>query len=253
MRAIIIEDEPRASRRLESLLNEISPEITILDKLESIGDCEQFFTQNHQVDVIFSDIELADGLSFDAFKSVADLPPIIFTTAYDQYAIKAFKSNGIDYLLKPVDKIELQESIEKLKSFTKPIINPDILSVLASQINTDSNTYKDRFLIKVGQHLKSISINQIHAFYSLDKATYTFTSEGRNYIIDHSLEYLEEHLDPKQFFRINRHFILSINAPIDIVAWSNSRLKIELSGYSGDMIIVSRNKTKEFKHWLGDS
>jgi DNA-binding LytR/AlgR family response regulator len=120
-------------------------------------------------------------------------------------------------------------------------------------LNVDQKTFKDRFLIKVGQHLKSILASEVYGFYSLDKATYVLTNAERNYVLDYSLEYLEEHLNPAHFFRINRNFILHINAPIDIISWSNSRLKVELPGYNEDMIIVSRNKTKEFKHWLGDS
>ncbi|MGB1003380.1 MAG: LytR/AlgR family response regulator transcription factor [Salibacteraceae bacterium] len=251
MKAIIIEDEARAARRLETLISEVNPNIKILVKLESIEEAVEYLRLKPNLDIIFSDIELADGLSFEIFKEATNLPPIIFTTAYDQYAIKAFKNNGIDYLLKPVDKIELENALTKLASLKTNAVDPSLIQLISQQLNTDTNAYKERFLVKVGQHLKSILTSEISAFYSMDKATYVFTNSRRNYVVDHSLEQLEEQLNPNHFFRINRNFILHINAPIDILSWSNSRLKIELEGYDEEMIIVSRNKTKEFKQWLG--
>ncbi len=252
MRAIIIEDEPRAARRLENLILETDASIQIIAKLESIQESVEFLSFS-MVDLIFSDIELADGLSFEIYESLGTVPPIIFTTAYDQYAIKAFKNNGIDYLLKPVDGQELSKALNKLKSLSKPAIDPMVLQALASQLKTESVAYKDRFMVKVGQHIKTLLTSNIQAFYSMDKGTYVFTNKQRSYVIDYSLEQLEASLDPNRYFRINRNFIIAIDAQMDIVSWSNSRLKIDLLGYTEDMIIVSRNKTKEFKHWLGSN
>lgn len=252
MKAIIIEDEPRAANRLKNLIQEVDSSIIVLDVLESISDGLTYLKSNSNIDLIFSDIQLADGLSFEIYNQLATVPPIIFTTAYDQYAIKAFKNNGIDYLLKPIEKMELQEALSKLKKLSTPTINPDILALLSNQINTQSNNYRERFMIKVGQHIKSVSTANIQAFYSMDKATYLLTNDGRNYIVDFSLDQLEERLNPKVFFRINRKFILNINASIEITSWTNSRLKIDLAGYSQEMIVVARNRTKEFKRWLGD-
>lgn len=254
MKAIIIEDEPRAAKRLHTLLRDINDSIQIIAKLESVADAKSFLETQPQLDVIFSDIQLADGLSFDIYENLSSLPPIIFTTAYDQYAIKAFKNNGLDYLLKPIVPEELEKSINKLNQFQKTPFDASILKVLAQQIQQpESISYKDRFLIKVGQHLKSFSAQNIHCFYSLDKATFIQTHEGRHYVIDHTMDHLESMLNPKLFFRLNRKYILNINADFEITAWTNSRLKISLQGCDDDMIIVARNRTKEFKHWLGES
>jgi two-component system response regulator LytT len=253
MNAIIIEDEPRAAKRLESIIYQVDSAITIVATLESITEAIRYLKKNINIDIIFSDIELADGVSFEIFSSISPLPPIIFTTAYDQYAIKAFKNNGIDYLLKPVKEADVLSALTKLKSLTQAKIDSSILQILAQQLKGSTKTFKDRFLIKVGTHIKSILTSDIHALYSLNKDTYIFTKDKRNYVLDHSLDYLEETLNPAQFYRINRHFIISIHAPVDILAWSNSRLKIDLPGYTGDLIVVSRNKTKAYKLWLGDS
>lgn len=253
MKAIIIEDEPRAAKRLEKLIYEVDSSIQILAKIESITEAVQFLQENPNLDVVFSDIQLADGLSFEIYNQLTRIPPIIFTTAYDQYAIKAFKNNGIDYLLKPIEKEDVENSLTKLKQLSKPSIDASILSLLASQMGSPQVDYKDRFMVKVGQHIKSISTSNIQAFYSLDKATYSLTNEGKNYLIDYSLEQLDRLLNPKAFFRINRKFILHINAPFEITAWTNSRLKITLVGYDEEMIIVARNRTKEFKTWLGEA
>jgi DNA-binding LytR/AlgR family response regulator len=253
MNAIIIEDEPRAARRLETLINEVDSSIHILAKLESISTAKAFLNSHENIELIFSDIQLADGLCFEIYENLASIPPIIFTTAYDQYAIKAFKNNGIDYLLKPIATEDLAQALQKLKQLTKPSINVDILSALASQLKTETKSYKERFMVKVGQHIKSIGCDDIYAFYSLDKATYILTKDARNYIIDHTLDQLEHLISPENFFRINRKFVLNINAEFEITAWTNSRLKISLPGYDQEMIIVARNRTKEFKQWLGES
>jgi len=252
MNALIIEDEPRAANRLKSLIQEVDSSIVIIAVLESITEGIEFLTANSNVELIFSDIQLADGLSFEIYRQLAHIPPIIFTTAYDQYAIKAFKNNGIDYLLKPVEKSELENALAKLNKLSKPTINTSILNLLSKQLQTEVKNYRERFMVKVGQHLKSITTSSIYAFYSLDKATYLLTNDGRNYIVDFSIDQLENTLNPSDFFRLNRKFILSINAPFEITAWTNSRLKIDLPNYTEEMIIVARNRTKDFKHWLGD-
>jgi DNA-binding LytR/AlgR family response regulator len=254
MKAIIIEDEPRAAKRLQSLLHDIDQSIQILAQLESVLEAQDFLKSSPELDIIFSDIQLADGLSFEIYENLSALPPIIFTTAYDQYAIKAFKNNGIDYLLKPIHPDELSKAINKLKQFQKNSLDTTILKALAQQIHQPETIhYKDRFLIKVGQHLKSFSIQNIYSFYSMDKATFIQTNEGRNYVIDHTMDHLESLLNPKLFFRLNRKYILNINANFEITAWTNSRLKITLQGCDDNMIIVARNRTKEFKYWLGES
>ncbi len=250
MTALIIEDEPRAANRLEKLLIEIDSSIDIVAKLESVQEGIRFLQSGTKVDVIFSDIQLADGLSFDIYKEFTSIPPIIFTTAYDQYAIKAFKSNGIDYLLKPLEKSDLEIALNKLKNLTTSI-NPALIELLSRQLNSPQKEYKNRFMVKIGQHIKSIATTEIKAFYSLEKTTYLLTNTNKNYIVDHSLDFLDNSLDPTLFFRTNRNFILHIQSPIVITAWSNSRLKIDLEGYAHEMIIVARNRTSDFKNWLG--
>ena len=246
MKTIIIEDEPRAARRLNNQLEKVDDTIEVQAILESISEAKAYLKKHSEIDLIFSDIELADGLSFEIYESFSSLPPIIFTTAYDQYAIKAFKNNGIDYLLKPINEEELHSALTKLKSLTRPALAPDVLQLLSQQIHSKTSNYKERFMVKVGQHYKSILTQDIHAFYSFEKATYILTKDQRNYMVDHSLEYIVDLLNPNQYFRVNRHFILSISAPFDILSWSNSRLKIELPGYTEDLIIVSRNKNQRF-------
>lgn len=251
MDAIIIEDEQRAANRLVRLIAEIDSNINVVRCIETIDESVDFLKSN-KVDLIFSDIQLADGLSFEIYKQLESIPPIIFTTAYDQYAINAFQTNGIDYLLKPIEPVALNKAIQKLKTLTNPSIDNAIIKALSKQLGNSNKVYKDRFMVKVGQHLKSISSNQIQAFYSLDKSTYLFTNERRNYNLDYSLEYLEEELSPKKFFRINRKMILNIDASFEITSWSNSRLKITIPGMDDDLLIVARNRVKEFKQWLGE-
>ena len=252
MDAIIIEDEPRAANRLKRLINEIDPSINVVASIETIEESVDFL-KNHKVDLIFSDIQLADGLSFEIYNQIDSLPPIIFTTAYDQYAINAFQTNGIDYLLKPIEPEALDKAIKKHKSLTTPGIDNSIIKALSNQLRNENKVYKDRFMVKVGQHLKSLSCNQIQSFYSLEKATYLLTNENRNYILDYSLEFLEDELSPKKFFRINRKMILNIDANFEITSWSNSRLKVTIPGMDDDLLIVARNRVKDFKHWLGES
>ncbi len=247
-RSVIIEDEAVAARRLTKMLNEHP--VNVLEQLNSVEEAIEWFKNNNDPHLIFLDIQLGDGISFEIFEEVQPKSAIIFTTAYDDYALKAFKLNSIDYLLKPVSEEDLLKALNKLKTLTQPSINQDLINLLRSQIKPKEANYKERFMIKVGQHIKSLASKDISAFYSLDKATFAFTADKRNYIVDYTLEHLEEILNPNLFFRINRNFILKIDAPIDIVAWSNSRLKIDLPGYDGDTIIVSRNKTKDFKEWL---
>ena len=252
MVAIIIEDEQRAARRLKMLIQEVDSTIQIVEILESIEDALVFLNANKNIELIFSDIQLADGLSFEIYENLNAIPPVIFTTAYNQYAIKAFKANGIDYLLKPVVKEELEKAINKLKKLSTQKIDNTLLSALTSQLQFDKQNFKDRFMVKVGQHIKSIAIESIQAFYSLDKATYILTNESRNYLIDYSLDQCEEFIDPQKYFRINRKFIINIQASYEITAWTNSRLKITLASYDEDMVIVARERTKDFKRWLGE-
>ena len=253
MKALIIEDEPRAANRLTRVLNEVAPEIEILAKLETIKDSVHYLNQNNDLDVIFSDIQLSDGLSFEIFNKVAVNCPIIFTTAFNQYAINAFDTNGIDYILKPVESERIEKSIKKLKNLSKKenTLNLDQIKALTESLTTKKSTYKSRFAIKVGSKIISLNTSDILAFYSKEKATYLFTKQKRTYCLDYSLTYLETVLDPALFFKTSRKQIVSLDSLQEIITYSNSRLKIRIEGLEEE-IIVAREKVAEFKQWIGE-
>ncbi|MDE1207338.1 LytR/AlgR family response regulator transcription factor [Tenacibaculum larymnensis] len=250
MNVIIIEDEKPAARRLSRMLAELN--IEVQQMLHSVEESINWFQNNTHPDLIFLDIQLSDGLSFEIFEEVTVKSAIIFTTAYDEYALKAFKLNSIDYLLKPIDEDELKISVDKFKEH-QPLqsnIQVNINDIRKLLINPVDRKYKKRFTIKVGQHLKIINTEDIECFYSENKATYIHTNSNRSYLIDNSLEYWQEELDPEQFFRVNRTFIVHINAIKDIVSYTNSRLQLKLESYEDSEIIVSRERVKDFKYFI---
>ncbi|MGG8495137.1 LytR/AlgR family response regulator transcription factor [Tenacibaculum sp. TC6] len=250
MKVVIIEDEKPAARRLQRMLAVFNLNITQM--LHSVEEAINWFQQNEHPDLIFLDIQLSDGLSFEIFEEVPVKSAIIFTTAYDEYALKAFKLNSIDYLLKPIDEDELKVAVEKFKEQQpqKTDLQVNIDDIRKLLINPIDRKYKKRFTIKVGQHIKIIHTDEIECFYSENKATYIHTNGNRSYLIDNSLEYWEEQLDPEQFFRVNRTFIVHINAIKDIVSYTNSRLQLKLHTYEESEIIVSRERVKDFKNWI---
>ena len=250
MNVIIIEDEKPAARRLNRMLAELN--IEVQQMLHSVEETIDWFQNNEHPDLIFLDIQLSDGLSFEIFEEVTIKSAIIFTTAYDEYALKAFKLNSIDYLLKPIDEDELKVAVNKFKEH-QPLqnnIQVNINDIRKLLINPVDRKYKKRFTIKVGQHLKIINIEDIECFYSENKATYIHTNSNRSYLIDNSLEYWQEQLDPEQFFRVNRTFVVQINAIKDIVSYTNSRLQLKLESFNHSEIIVSRERVKDFKHFI---
>jgi len=250
MKVLIIEDEKPAARRLNRMLKKQQIEVSTM--LHSVAEAKDWFLTNEHPDLIFLDIQLSDGISFEIFEEIEIKSAVIFTTAYDQYALEAFKLNSIDYLLKPIDEDDLCIAIEKFNSF-KPQQEKSVVSfddVKRLFLKNNERTYKNRFTIKVGQHLKIIEADNIECFYSKDKATYIHTNLGRSYLIENSLEQLEEQLSPKQFFRISRKFFININAIKDIVSYSSSRLKVQLNKFQEEELIVSRERVKEFKNWL---
>lgn len=246
MKVIILEDENRAASLLERLLAKVAPHMMVVAKLESIRDGVKYLQNNPEPDLIFSDIQLADGLSFEIYNQVAVRCPIIFTTAYDHYAIEAFKTNGIDYLLKPIEEERLTQAIEKARHFSPGLVPDKILSV-SNQASAKS--YKSRFMVKVGDKIKSIPVEEIMVFYS-QKASFILTADKHTYCIDYTLDQLEPMLDPKTCFRINRKYIVSINACTHILAWSNSRLRLKIEVTDDPDIIVARERVQEFKNWL---
>jgi len=250
MKVIIIEDEKPSARRLQRMLNTLHVETETM--LHSVKESIEWFQNNKHPDLIFLDIQLSDGLSFEIFEAIEIKSAIIFTTAYDEYALQAFKLNSIDYLLKPIDEDELAEAVNKYKERLpeKQTVTLDFNDIKKLLINPIGRDYKKRFSIKVGQHLKLINIDDIECFYSENKGTYLHTSEGRNYLLDTTLEQLEDELEPQIFFRINRKFVVNINAIKDMLSYTNSRLQIKLNSYKEQDVIVARERVKEFKDWL---
>lgn len=247
MRVLIIEDEVLAAERLGKMVADAIPGVEILGFLDSISTASAWFNENDPPDLAFFDIQLADGLSFEIFEQADVVCPVIFTTAYDEYALKAFKVNSIDYLLKPIDAHELKTAIEKYRSIHEqayPMANMDTV------LRQLTKKYKSRFVVKVGEHIRSIHVDEIQCFYSMEKASYLQTNEDRNYVIDHSLEQVEILVDPDSFFRVNRKFLVSRDAIRDIISYTNSRLKLSLIHPTEEDIIVSREKVRGFRKWL---
>jgi len=247
MKVLILEDETRAANHLERLLAKVAPTILVIAKLESVRDGVKYLQTNPEPDLIFSDIQLADGLSFEIYSQVAVRCPIIFTTAYDHYAIEAFKTNGIDYLLKPIEEERLLKAIEKARHFSPGLVLEKLLTMNKP---TSEKTYKSRFMVKVGDKIKSVPVEEILVFYSQEKASFIRTSDAHTYCIDYALDQLEPMLDPEKYFRINRKYIVSIDACTNILAWTNSRLRLKIDGIDDSDIIVARERVVEFKNWL---
>ena len=252
MLTIIIEDEKPAARLLQRKLEKQNIIVDVM--LHSVEESIAWFSNNEHPDLIFLDIQLSDGLSFEIFEKVAIKSAIIFTTAYDEYALKAFKLNSIDYLLKPIDEDELEIAVTKFKANLPKVetsLQLDFEQIKKMFQNPFDKNYKTRFTVKIGQQLKVILIEDIECFYSENKGTYIHTFDNRDYLIDSTLEVLEQELDPKNFFRISRKFIVPLKSIKEILLYSNSRLKIILPTYKDDEVIVSREKVQEFKTWIG--
>ena len=250
MNILIIEDEKPSARRLQRMLSEIGLEVNEI--LHSVAESIEWFSANKHPDLIFLDIQLSDGLSFEIFDSINISSSVIFTTAYDEYALKAFKLNSIDYLLKPIDADELTAAVEKFKS-REPLLSniqiefEDIKKLLSNPLERE---YKQRFTTKIGQHIKVFAADDVECFYSENKGTYAHTIDGRDYLLDLTLEQLENELQPQKFFRVSRKFFINLEAIKDIISYSNSRLKIILNSYKDHDIIVARERVRDFKLWL---
>jgi DNA-binding LytR/AlgR family response regulator len=216
--------------------------------VQSVKNTIQWLNTHQAPDLIFMDIQLADGLSFEIFEQTIVKTPVIFTTAYDEYALKAFKVNCIDYLLKPIDEGELKNAIDKFKENNSPKEIP--AQVFDSIMLSLTKKYKNKFVLKVGDHIKVFTTEDIQCFYSIEKYTFLQNNSGRDYAISYSLDQLEDLLDPSRFFRINRKFIVSSLSISVIVSYSNSRLLVKLNSNFSDELIVSREKVQDFKKWL---
>ncbi len=252
MKILIIEDEIPAAKRLENLIADCRPEAQIIDVIASVEDALEWFKDREEPDLVISDIQLADGVSFQIYEELDLECPIIFSTAYDQYAIKAFELNCIDYLLKPYSKNDIQKSFDKLDKFL-PIQQNSLqeldIRTLINQVS-QGNVYKQRFLISKADALIPISIDEIAYIYTEDKAVMIKTFEDKSFFINYSLDDLEAQLDPTKFFRLNRQFITGVKGIAKISQYFNGKLKIELNPVQDGKVIVSRAKTPVFKNWL---
>lgn len=278
MLALVVEDEPLAARRLLSLLHKQPEPLELLGPAESVAQAVALLQAGPAPDVLFLDIHLADGLSFELFEQVEIRCPVIFTTAYDQYALRAFKVNSVDYLLKPIDEEELRLALAKLRqrigsqldssgigtkgavSSTKvpapaPVLDAATLAALVQQLRqpAPTATYKAQFVVRVGEHLKVVPVEQVAYFFSLEKTTLLQSTDGRKYVVDYTMEQLETLLDPQHFFRLNRAYLARQAAIADIINYTNSRLQTILKPAppeSEGPVLVSREKVSVFKSWL---
>ena len=261
LRALIVEDEPLAARRLADMLARQPDPVQILGTAESVAQAVQLLEAGPAPDVLFLDIHLADGLSFEIFEQTAVRCPVIFTTAYDQYALQAFKVNSVDYLLKPIDAEELTAALAKLRARlpaapaapAQPAFDPALLAQLMQQMQQApaAASYKSQFVVRVGEHLKVVPVEQIAYFFSLEKATFLQTVEGRKFVVDYTMDQLETLLDPRRFFRLNRAYLAQQTAIQDIIHYTNSRLQTVLKPVAPDaQVLVSREKVNVFKSWL---
>lgn len=245
MKVVIVEDERLASKRLEQMLKKVEPNIEVLQILESVDEAINWFSQNTKPHLIFMDIQLDDGISFEIFDAVRIDAPVIFTTAYNEYAIRAFKVNSVDYLLKPIEEEALALAIQKFKNlFTG---NQDFEEKIAKVFGQISAKYKSRFFVKIGVRFISIQVENICSFYVEERSTFFKTNQDKTYDLDYSLDQLQNMVDPSQFFRINRNYLVNINCIDEIISYSTNRLKLKLGKTEQ---IVSRDKVAEFKQWM---
>ena len=250
MNIIIIEDEKPAARLLQRKVEKLGLQVNTM--LHSVEEAIAWFQNNPHPDLIFLDIQLSDGLLFEIFEQIDIKSAVIFTTAYDEYALRAFKLNSIDYLLKPIDEEDLEVAVNKFKARTQAQnISLDFEAIKRMLVNPVEKEYKKRFSVKIGQQLKVISIDEVECFYSENKGTYIHTLDNRDYLIDSTLEVVEAEINPKEFYRVSRKFIVPLKAVKEIQVYSNSRLKIILPTYKDDEVIVARERVSDFKEWIG--
>jgi DNA-binding LytR/AlgR family response regulator len=253
MNVLIIEDEVPAAEKLERYLLKYDSATVIAARLNSVADAVAWLRDHQeQVDLIFMDIQLMDGLSFQIFQQVQVRKPVIFITAFNEFALDAFKVNSIDYLLKPITFTDLSNSLKKLENLREQLQWSDSKTRQLSDVFSSNKTkdYKTRFMVKLGDHIRSITVDQISLFYADGRDVYLVTTQNRKFIVDYTLETLEDLLDPTVFYRVNRTFILNIHAIKDVMMYSNSRLKISLTQEFDKEIIVSREKVNPFKEWF---
>ncbi len=252
MKVLILEDEFHAANRLKRLLESNIEHLEILDTLDSVEEAKAFFENDNSLDLIFADIQLADGLSFSVFQDLDIQVPVIFTTAFDQYTLKAFKLNSIDYLLKPIDEDELVIALTKFRKLSNTTAS-ESSSSLVKVLNSiqSQKSFKERFLIRNKDQYIFLLSEEIAYFYSEDSVTFIVTTSGKSHIYDYTLNNIEKELDPSLFHRINRKQIVSLNAIQKIHTYFNNRVKLDIHPTSELEFVVSREKVKDFKRWLG--
>jgi len=250
MKTIIIEDENLTAKRLESLLHKYDTSIQVMAILPSVEEAVAWLRDHQEPDLVFMDIHLEDDLAFKIFEKIHLHAPVIFTTAYDEYMIQAFKVNSIDYLLKPINQDELVQALEKFKSLKKQFANPN-MEALLQLMGKKEPEYKSRFMITIGTRIRSIETSEIAYFYSEDKLTFMVTKEGQQLPIDFSLDKLTTLLNPRDFFRISRQFLVSFSSIQNVLAHIKGKLKLELQPKCKFEVLVSGDRMTDFKEWLG--
>jgi len=250
MKTIIIEDEDYAAHRLENMISECDSSIEIVAKLQSVRESVAWLKNNPHPDLIFLDIQLDDDLSFSIFNQVLVKSHIIFTTAFDEYAIRAFKFKSIDYLLKPIIREELYNAIKKYKDMVAPMNQTIDFSSLFDLISRKNITYKERFSVIVGQKIKTFPVSEVAYFYSLEGISFMVLKNKSEYPLDDSLDVITKQLNPKEYFRINRKYLVKIESIAKVHIFPKSRLKLELSPLPNEGIYVSIDKVTAFKNWL---
>ena len=248
MKVLIIEDEKLATDRMIRLLREADPSIEVCNVLGSVESSVNWFLKNPRPDLVFMDIQLEDGLCFEIFDAIALDTPVIFTTAYNEYTLKAFKVNSVDYLLKPVTTYELSHSLEKFRNFHSPVVNVEKIGEMVQQMMPKT---KERFLIRIGEHIRSVPVSSIHCFFIEDKCVFANVAVNKNYPLDYSLEKIESMINAAVFFRINRNYIVHFDAITDMVVYSSNRLKISVDTIpDNEQLIVSRERIAAFRRWI---
>ncbi len=250
MNVLIVENEKPAADNLARLLKKIDENICIAGVTETVEDTVNWLQGNPSPDLMLMDIQLDDGICFELFEIIKVEIPIIFTTAYNEYALRAFKVNSVDYLLKPVEEGALRTALDKYRTFHNNFTG-EALRHLFGELNKQ---YKNRFLVKIGLHYRSVQVNEICCFYILERAVFIRTLSGREYSSDNSLDYIQKTVDPEIFFRINRNCLLNINSICDIISYSSSRLQLKLNEgippINENYLVVSREKVPGFKKWI---
>ncbi len=254
MKVLIIEDEPFAQQELKRLLSVCAPEAEVLDCLDSAEDSVLWLSNNESPDLILLDIQLSDGTSFQIFEQITVSAPIIFITAYNEYALQAFRVNSIDYLLKPIDEPSLRNALQKLTALKQQFSGaPATLSPrqIEQLLQLHKPEYKSRFVTSIGDRIRHINVDQIAYFFAEDNMVYLVTHDRKKYIIDYTLDQLDNLLNPKDFFRITRRYLVHISSVGDVIRYFNSRLKVGLQPPVDDEILISRVRVPRFLEWMG--